>query len=234
MDTTQRMAVVLAVLAITGSMLWDAPAAKVMRNEVGVVPREIETPPALSIVAGSEDERASAEWAVARFGEAGLDLPSIVVEFVGPSLDPCGGARARAHRDVDPALVSVCWGSPFVLLHELAHVWEVRSVSSDQQRRFMETRIGVTSWADRNDGWAERGREHAANVIAWGLMEDPSVIGRTYPNDRESLEAGFEILTSRKPLHDSGGEPITVHRASVEREAAMQASALRGGIQSGQ
>jgi hypothetical protein len=112
-------------------------------------------------------------------------------------------------------------------------VWEAQAVSAEQQQEFMLSRDGVSSWADPADPWADQGREHAANVIAWALMEDPLVIGRTYPNDRASLEDGFAILTGRKPLHREGGEPILVDRSAFDHAAAQHAAAARGGIRSG-
>ena len=119
------------------------------------------------------------------------------------------------------------------MLHELAHVWEAGSVSPDQQERFMGSRTGLSSWASPDDPWVEQGREHAANVIAWALMEDPVVVGRTYPNDRTSLEAGFTILAGRGPLHHDGGEPVLVDRSAFDRVAAQHATAGAEGIRSG-
>ena len=97
----------------------------------------------------------------------------------------------------------------------------------------MLSRAGVASWADPADTWADQGREHAANVVAWALMEDPLVIGQTYPNDRTSLEEGFAILTGRKPLHIEGGEPVLVDRSEFDPVAAQREATSRGGIRSG-
>ena len=197
-------------------------------------PADLETAPMFSITADSEEDRALAEWAVSRFETAGLELPPLVIEFVGPSLVPCDGAQATARLALEPVVVSVCWGSQFVLLHEMAHVWEAGSVPPDRQQRFMETRTGIGSWANPDDPWVGQGREHAANVIAWALMEDPVVVGRTYPNGRASLETGFAILTGLRPLHDEGGEPIPVDRSAFDDDEAQRAAARRGGIRSGQ
>jgi hypothetical protein len=232
--TTRLAAAFLAVLALTGSTPSGTPAMAERQPGAGGVPVKVDTAPLVSITAASEEDRALAEWAVSRFVEAGLELPSIVVEFVGPSLAPCGGAQATARLAHDPVVVSVCWGSPLVMLHELAHVWEADEVSSEERQHFMLSREGVSSWADPADAWADQGREHAANVIAWALMEDPVVIDRTYPNDRTSLEQGFAILTGREPLHHEGGEPVMVDRSEFDALAAQRTAALRGGIRSGQ
>lgn len=68
-------------------------------------------------------------------------------------------------------------------------------------------RAGVLSWASDDVIWGARGREHAANVIAWGLLEDPYPISTTYPNDGFSMMEAFSYLTGAEPLHD-GGEVI--------------------------
>jgi hypothetical protein len=98
----------------------------------------------------------------------------------------------------------MCWNDSFILLHELAHVWEAHHVSHDRHERFMGLRDGVEFWASLEVAWDERGREHAANVIAWGLLQDPYLISRTYPNDPASMIDAFTYLTDVEPLHDGG------------------------------
>ncbi|MDJ0952439.1 MAG: hypothetical protein QNJ81_02045 [Acidimicrobiia bacterium] len=230
MYSKTRLAILaLAVLVLPGSTPGSASAIAEKEPRAGTVGAK----PMIRFVGGSEEDHALAEWAVARFAKAGLELPPMVVEFAGPALDRCGGAQATVRLAHDPVLVMVCWGPPFVMLHELAHVWEAQVVSEEQRRRFVRTRAGVVSWANPDDAWEAQGREHAANVIAWALTEDPMVIGRTYPNDRESLEAGFLILTGRHPLHDEGGEPIMFDRSAFDSAAAERAADLRSGIRSG-
>jgi hypothetical protein len=98
----------------------------------------------------------------------------------------------------------MCWNSRFMLLHELAHVWEDHNLAAAKHEPFMALRDGVLSWASPDVAWSEQGREHAANVIAWGLLEDPYPISRTYPNDPDSLLVAFRFLTGADPLHDGG------------------------------
>jgi hypothetical protein len=100
--------------------------------------------------------------------------------------------------------IRMCWNDEFILLHELAHVWEARHVAADKHEPFMAMRHRVESWAGTDVPWAARGREHAANVIAWGLLEDPYPISTTYPNDVASMMEAFTYLTGVKPLHDGG------------------------------
>jgi hypothetical protein len=88
--------------------------------------------------------------------------------------------------------------------HELAHVWEAQNVIDESRNEFMDIREQVRSWASPDHRWEERGREHAANVIAWGLLEDPYPISRTYPNDPGNMRDAFRVLTGTEPLHDGG------------------------------
>ena len=163
--------------------------------------------PDVTIEARDSDQRQMAEWAIGRYAEASLDLPQLLITFAGPDVAECDGAPGRAYLDHEPIEIRMCWNSEFVLLHELAHVWEAHNVAVAKQGPFMALRDGVTSWAGLDLAWSEQGREHAANVIAWGLLENPYPISRTYPNDPESLMAAFQFITDSDPLHD-GGTPI--------------------------
>lgn len=162
---------------------------------------------ALSIEAQDLRQQQLAEWALDRFAEAGLELPPLTLKLLGPNLADCGGSPGRAKLDHDPIEVRMCWNSEFILLHELAHVWEAHNVPTDKHEPFMDLRTGVRSWASLDVAWSERGREHAANVIAWGLLEDPYPVSRTYPNDPDNLLAAYQFLTDTHPLHH-GGQPI--------------------------
>ena len=162
---------------------------------------------AFSIEAHEPGQQQMAEWAIDRYAEAGLNLPQLVIRFPGRDLSHCDGAPGRVYLDHDPIEVRMCWNSEFVLLHELAHAWEAHNVPTGNHEPFMDMRDGVLSWASLDVEWSERGREHAANVIAWGLLEDPYPISKTYPNDPDSLLAAFQFLTDTHPLHD-GGQPI--------------------------
>lgn len=158
----------------------------------------------VTIEAQESGQQEMAEWAIDRYAEAGFDLPQLVITFAGRDLSDCDGAPGRVYLDHDPIEIRMCWNSELVLLHELAHVWEAHNVAAAEHEPFMAMRAGVVSWASLDVAWSERGREHAANVIAWGLLEDPYPISRTYPNDPDSLRAAFQFLTDREPLHDGG------------------------------
>jgi len=159
-----------------------------------------------------------AEWALGRFAAAGLELPPLTIRFVGPDLAACDGSRARAYLDHDPIEVRICWNDQLIVLHELAHVWEADNVPADQHEPFMEMREGVEAWASREVAWEARGREHAANVIAWGLLERPYPVSQTYPNDSASMIEAFRFLTNTDPIHDGGPELTPVDRTQFRSD----------------
>ena len=155
-----------------------------------------------------------ARWALGRFEKAGLGLPDLRIVFPGRDLDLCNGAPATALTRQQPIEIRMCWNDPFILLHELAHAWDVHKLPADRREPFMALRAEVDSWTGADVPWDRRGIEHAANVIAWGLLEDPYPISRTYPNDPENLIEAFRVLTGVAPLHD-GGSPIQVPDRSL-------------------
>ena len=161
----------------------------------------------LTIGVATPEQRELANWAWSRFTKAGLVLPPIEVDFPGRDLAGCDDARGRAYLDTTPIRIKMCWNDGFILLHEMAHVWESINVSSSKHAPFMDMRPDTLSWASLGVSWPRRGREHAANVIAWGLEEEPRFISQTYPNDPESMMKAFVLLTGRLPLHD-GGEGV--------------------------
>ena len=178
--------------------------------------------PNTSIVAATEDQAEIAAWALGRYETAGLELPPLTIRFSDPTPAGCERAAARVHLDESPIRIEICWSNPFILLHELAHVWETRNVPKARHSTFNATRIGVKSWASLDVPWSQRGREHAANIIAWGLLEEPFPISQTYPNNPDQLRDAYHYLTGKQPLHD-GGPPIatpdrnffTPHRANT-------------------
>ena len=179
----------LAAALAAGALLTGAPAPAAL---------------SVTVVSGTPAQQEMAQGAVARFAEAGLQLPVVEIAFPGQDQSGCDGSPARAYLDREPVEVRMCWNSEMILLHELAHAWEAHNVDQSLHEPFMGMRDGVKSWAGLDDAWEERGREHAANVIAWGLLEDPYPISRTYPNDPDSLTAAFRFITGTEPLHDGG------------------------------
>lgn len=193
----------IAILALTAVSLTTG--AVLSRPAQDVDPALAPVNDSLTVItAENVDQQMTAEWGLGRFEAAGLQLPTLIIEFVTQDVDECDGAPARTYLNESPIVVKMCWDSRFMLLHELSHVWEALTLSAGKHEPFMAMRSDVTSWAGLDVEWVQRGREHAANVIAWGLLENPYPISRTYPNDSDSLRAAFQFLTGTDPLHDGG------------------------------
>ena len=67
------------------------------------------------------------------------------------------------------------------------------------QSRFVE-HVGLDTWDDLTVPWHRRAIEHAADTIAWGLMDREMRVLAIGDPDRESLVVGFRILTGTDPL----------------------------------
>ena len=143
------------------------------------------------------------EWAFDRFHAAGLDLPSMVVEFAHDRTT-CGGNTAVAVHGASEPTIIVCadHASPDVvirrtLLHEMAHIWANAAVDDDTRRAFLDLR-GLESWAEV-PAWDERGSEHAAEIMMWALMDEELLMATIPDNSADELGAAYFLLT---------GEPV--------------------------
>ena len=85
-------------------------------------------------------------------------------------------------------------------LHELAHIWMVDHLTDDLREAFIQ-RADLPSWRSADDQWHERGVEHAATTIAWGLAgaEDARYMIPSDPTCEE-LADRFRMLTDLEPL----------------------------------
>ena len=136
------------------------------------------------------------------FDDAGLSLPSIrFVSFDDPAecrgregmvVDRPEGLELRlCHNEATPTL-------EWVIIHELAHCWDRHELADDVRRAFVDLR-GLPGW--REGAWHERGAEHAAEVMVWGLIDRPVRPGHIDQNSCDELTDGYVTLTGREPLH---------------------------------
>ena len=161
-----------------------------------LAPRQVsglEFRPGIVVFAQDPAQRRLAEWAVARFESAGLSAPDVEIRFHANS-SGCGGHLGYA-RDgrVDICTVLVNEMTRRNLLHEMGHVWVDQKVSRAVRERFLELR-GLQTWNASTDPWPERGYEHAAETMAWGL--GTRILTAQIPgNDPRSLDRAYELLT---------------------------------------
>jgi hypothetical protein len=167
---------------------------------------------AIELCNATDDLRDLAAWALARFGEAGLDVPRPIRMGFPPSAR-CRTGSGWAIDTGDGVEIQMCLGhetveggtsvlARFTMLHELAHVWTNEHLDDDGRARFLSAR-GLAAWWDPDLEWAELGAEHAAEIVAWGLMDEALPIARLPDASCDRLEEGYRMLTGTSPLVSS-------------------------------
>lgn len=157
--------------------------------------------PSVRIV--TERRRDLAEWALARFAAAGLELPALEIA-IHPGIEDCKGNNGLYRNTGSEIEVHVCapWPSRIerALLHELGHAWADATLTADQQAAFLELR-DLEAW----DGveWERRGFEHAAEILMWGLSEQAFPLTSIADTDPEALTEAFWLLTGIGPLSET-------------------------------
>ncbi len=145
------------------------------------------------------------DWALDLFREAELALPPI--DFVGHDSTTDCFDRAAAHtQSGGRSRIDICTAdtgpvAEVLLLHEIAHAWDRRSLTADTRHAFLAER-DLTEWRNHDpDRWHDRGAEHAAEIIMWGLIDRPMRVVRLTANSCADLIAGYRLLTGKEPLH---------------------------------
>jgi hypothetical protein len=182
-----RIALIVALALAASAFGVEAPAA---------------APRPLTIAGANAAEERAVDWAIQRFGDAGLrNLPPLVV-YVHRSHDDCDGGLGlyfAGRIDLCTKDSSEPYQRKFAL-HEAAHAWVEANVPREILRTFMQ-RQQVVAWNDRSLPWKERGTEQAAEIITWGL--DEGEIAPLLPEvpPIATLASLYEMLTGRSPHH---------------------------------
>jgi hypothetical protein len=129
-----------------------------------VIAEPVVTGPTITYLdAPSDDQRRVVEWAVARYAEAGLQLPDLAISFPVT----CGGKAGRYL--VGRNTIELCRPHRKLVLHELAHAWDDNS--SLDRVAFLRKR-GLDDWYEQPGQRSnESGGEQLALVLTWGLMD---------------------------------------------------------------
>ncbi len=124
--------------------------------------------PTVVVHGASDEQQALVDDALARFADAGLQLPDLGVVFADdPSV--CGGHDGLFLSQHDPWQVLVCSDLEFVVTHEFAHAWEAANLDDDERAYYVERR-GLTTWDSSDAPWGERGVEDLAFMVQQNLM----------------------------------------------------------------
>jgi hypothetical protein len=151
----------------------------------------------------SDEDAALAEWALNRFEMAGLGLPPLTIAFHDDK-EPCRGhfGYFRASKTAQIDICGFNWDRFLVtpkrtILHELGHAY-AHKVDEESRRSFVGF-MGLEVWDDDRVPWEEQGSEHAAETIAWALMDEEIVLTSIGDPDSQTLAVAFELLTSSAP-----------------------------------
>jgi hypothetical protein len=156
----------------------------------------------VTVVGGTPEQRDMARWAVHRFQATGFILPREEIRFH----EDRGGCRGRSgYYSEDVAsfcLAHLDTMAARTLLHELAHGWVEHNVTGWERERFLAIR-GLSTWNAQDVDWDDRGFEHAAEIIAWGIgdQSDGTLAPSIPRNSPGELADAYEALTGR-PLPD--------------------------------
>ena len=186
MHKATRTAILLALPALV--LLGPNASA----SDVVVVGTDIRvhdaTPPEVAMV----------RWAVGRYGNAHLELPSLDIYF-HEDVSRCRGGigfYAGDRIDMCPGLI-MNLVPRHDMLHEMAHAWSNHSLTADEREAFVSLR-GIRTWNSQDEPWQVRGFEQTAEIVAWAIGD--GVITPSIPNnDEASLVADYELLTGSPP-----------------------------------
>jgi hypothetical protein len=205
----------LSTFAALTSLSLSMPAG----SGVDDVARHDRVPLEITIDSTSPEWTRRVEWGLERFRDAGLPLPAMAIT-VHDNDAPCDG-NSGLYLPNDPVEVHLCTAAPVdsrparvTTLHELAHAWAESQLSTDERATFLELR-GLDVWYDRRLPPHERGAEHAAEVVSWGLMDEMIPIIRIYNAEPADLSIAFDLLVARAPLwsrSSTGPTPRDGHR----------------------
>lgn len=208
MTTIDRLLISVLVAVMASTAVRLTPADRLDDNSVQVAativdPTGVVDPATMFGFHGFEPElEAFVRGRIELFDEAGLDLPAIRFVNCEDSSD-CLGRQGMVIHHAEGAEVRLCddevgpW-LEWVVIHELAHVWDKYQLTDEARQAFLDLR-GLKTWRDAP--WHERGAEHAAEIMVWGLIDRPVRPGHIDHNSCDELLAGYETLTGQPPLH---------------------------------
>jgi len=147
-----------------------------------------------------------ANWATGLFDEAELELPPLRFIYHGVDEQECGGYPGHHVVEGDVSVIELCRDEinlpvKVLVIHEIAHAWARHSLTDERRDAFQAVR-GWDHWHDYEAAaWYENGTEQAAEIMVWGLLDQPIKIMRINDASCDQLDAGYRALTGAAPLH---------------------------------
>ncbi|MDJ0954401.1 MAG: hypothetical protein QNJ81_12050 [Acidimicrobiia bacterium] len=181
---------------LAGPLPHEAISHRPSLQAPGVTP-EVEAAPAAvtKIHAETDEQRQTAEWALREMEAAGLELPPVTIHMHSDRSD-CGtqpGEESNGYytHTATEHIIHSC-GSPWILVHELAHLWDNANLDNATRQRILDYQ-GLESWS--HDEWDQAGGEHLASIIAWAIEgTHPRRIGYY---DRNHISEVYLMATGR-------------------------------------
>lgn len=246
-NTTGRALVASILLAIValGVLATSLPATATDTTDINAasVPstvasqpaatRPVETAPVsapagephtTTITGADADTRTMIEELIDMYAAAGLELPALRIN-VHATNEGCDGHQGLYRKGGDLYRIDICTVHPTTVAHELAHAWERHTVAESTRTEFM-ARVGGSKWNDQEAAHPVRAIERAADVIAWGIQEQP--IQRLLASHHAEELEQFEMLTGRpSPRIAHWNDPIeNVARPLPAAAAAATSNSL--------
>jgi hypothetical protein len=86
------------------------------------------------------------------------------------------------------------------MLHELGHVWTLQQLDAAAQDAFSAA-AGLPGWQSAYIPYTQRGAEHAAETLAWGLLGEAHDRYRNLPSPGcAEIARRFTLITGARPL----------------------------------
>lgn len=197
--------------AATVSQTAPSPAPRLVTDHATPSPQALRphrVEPRITLHNATTEEEAAFQWALAQFEEAGLAIPDVQVHFPNPG-ERCEVPHGLYTYGPGVSRIDYCtrgdWGETVVqsvLLHELAHAWEVHTLTDERREAFMQLR-GLDIWQSKDVAWEERATEHAAEIVMWGVFDRALPVPSLPVTDCESLLAGYRLLTTSDPPREA-------------------------------
>jgi hypothetical protein len=158
-------------------------------------------------------------WGFGRYESAGLPEPRMDTVTFQPSRR-CEGLSGRVLDDGNRRELFVCMYESDIctrierpcetpatavrvaFLHELGHAWMIDNLTEEMEQNLLEI-SGRDVWDDHDVPWVARGVEYAAEVLAWGLLEEPLTMVRIGSPPCTELVAAYEAITGNPPPRGS-------------------------------
>jgi hypothetical protein len=162
--------------------------------------------PAMQMIDLSPEQVELVTHAVGLFAESGLVLPPLVVEGHDDTA-ACDGHDGLHRPHSGWSEIDLCVDDPesravmHTVLHEIAHAWAAGGLTDERRAAFQELR-GFEVWRDYEEAaWEDNGTEQAAEIIAWGVNDQPAATIRIDQVSCSELRDGYVALTGVEPVH---------------------------------